>query len=107
MRLATLLGPDLKQTLAEDPAELLEALEEFHAEDIAEVVPDLEDDVALGFRRLRYPVAFSKCALFSVGSSSTWPGLLGALAWLADLVEYIDRAVSSSAPRRPPRCSRR
>ena len=54
----------------------------------------LEDDVALGFRRLRYPVAFSKCALFSVGSSSTWPGLLGALAWLADLVEYIDRAVS-------------
>ena len=54
----------------------------------------LEDDVALGFRRLKYPVAFSKCALFSVGSSSTWPGLLGALAWLADLVEYIDRAVS-------------
>ena len=53
----------------------------------------LEDDVALGFRRLRYPVAFSKCALFSVGSSATWPGLLGALAWLADLVEYIDRAV--------------
>jgi hypothetical protein len=47
MRLATLLGPDLKQTLAEDPGELLEALEEFHAEDIAEVVSDLEDDVAL------------------------------------------------------------
>ena len=52
MRLATLLGPDLKQTLAEDPAELLEALEEFHAEDIAEVVADLEDDVALSFMRL-------------------------------------------------------
>jgi magnesium transporter len=52
MRLATLLGPDLKQTLADDPAELLEALEEFHAEDIAEVVADLDDDVAIAFMRL-------------------------------------------------------
>ena len=28
MRLATLLGPDLKQTLEEDPGELLEALDD-------------------------------------------------------------------------------
>ena len=52
MRLATLLGPDLKQTLADDPGELLDALEEFHAEDIAEVVSDLEDDVALSLMLL-------------------------------------------------------
>jgi magnesium transporter len=43
LRLATLLGPDLKETLARDPDELLEALEEFHPEDIAEVVSGLED----------------------------------------------------------------
>lgn len=49
MRLATLLGPDLKATLATDPEELREALEEFHPEDIAEVLSEIsgEDAVAL------------------------------------------------------------
>ncbi len=37
MRLASLLGPDLRQTLAQEPEALREALEEFHEEDIAEI----------------------------------------------------------------------
>ncbi len=41
MRLATLLGPDLRETLASEPEALREALEEFHEEDIAELVEDL------------------------------------------------------------------
>jgi magnesium transporter len=53
MRLATLLGPDLKVTLQTDPEALRDALEEFHPEDIAEIVEDLdlETSVAL-FRAL-------------------------------------------------------
>jgi magnesium transporter len=49
MRLATLLGPDLKDALEHDPLGLQEALEEFHPEDIAEIVEDLsfEDTLAL------------------------------------------------------------
>ncbi|GAB4199667.1 MAG: magnesium transporter [Sandaracinaceae bacterium] len=49
MRLATLFGPDFHQTLAEDPQAFREALEEFHEEDIAEIVEDLPtaDIVAL------------------------------------------------------------
>lgn len=49
MRLATLLGPDLKVTLQTDPEALRDALEEFHPEDIAEIVEELElgDSVAL------------------------------------------------------------
>ncbi len=49
MRLANLLGPDLRATLATEPEALREALEEFHAEDIAEILDDvpIEDAVAL------------------------------------------------------------
>jgi magnesium transporter len=49
MRLATLFGPDFHETLAEDPQAFREALEEFHEEDIAEIVEDLPtaDIVAL------------------------------------------------------------
>lgn len=51
MRLSQLLGPDLKATLegdpaGVDPAVVVEALEEFHPEDIAELVSDLEPEVA-------------------------------------------------------------
>lgn len=47
MRLATLLGPDLKAMIA-DPEALSEAFEEFHPEDVAELLEDLpEDDVVL------------------------------------------------------------
>ena len=44
MRLAKLLGPDLDEVLGKDPDALREALSEFHAEDIAELVDDLPHD---------------------------------------------------------------
>lgn len=49
MRLASLLGPDLKATLATEPEALREALREFHPEDVAEIVSDLPlaDAIAL------------------------------------------------------------
>jgi magnesium transporter len=53
MRLATLLGPDLKATLKSDPDAFRDALEEFHPEDVAELVEDLgEEDVLALFRAL-------------------------------------------------------
>lgn len=51
MRLATLLGPDLKVAIANDPESLTEALEEFHPEDIAEIVEDLSLDDTLALLR--------------------------------------------------------
>src|ERR1700712_5750863 len=47
MRLAKLLGPDLAQTLAQDPDELREALDAFHTEDIAELLEDLPQAEAI------------------------------------------------------------
>ena len=49
MRLATLFGPDFRQTLESEPEAIREALEEFHEEDIAEICEDLDiaDVVAL------------------------------------------------------------
>lgn len=49
MRLATLFGPDFRQTLETEPEAIAEALEEFHEEDIAEICEDLalDDVVAL------------------------------------------------------------
>jgi len=49
MRLATLLGPDLKATLATEPEAIREALEEFHPEDVAEILGEvpIEDAAAL------------------------------------------------------------
>src|SRR5258708_19067651 len=53
MRLATLLGPDLKQILKEDPEQVRELLDEIHAEDIADIVSELEpDEAALFLARL-------------------------------------------------------
>ena len=51
MRLANILGPDLKQVLESDPTELVEALEEFHPEDIAEILDDLPEDQAIALLR--------------------------------------------------------
>jgi len=52
MRLATLLGPDLKVAIANDPDALRDALEEFHPEDIAEIVEDLELEDTLALLRV-------------------------------------------------------
>lgn len=51
MRLAKLLGPDLAQTLAQDPDELREALDEFRSEDIAELLEDLPQEEAIALFR--------------------------------------------------------
>lgn len=46
MRLATLLGPDLKQVLKEDPEQVRELLDEIHAEDLADIIAELDPDEA-------------------------------------------------------------
>ena len=46
MRLATLLGPDLKQLLKEDPDQVRELLDEIHPEDLADLVSELDPDEA-------------------------------------------------------------
>ncbi|MEO8878613.1 MAG: magnesium transporter [Polyangiaceae bacterium] len=46
MRLATLLGPDIKKLLKEDPEQLGVLLEEIHAEDLADIVAELDPDEA-------------------------------------------------------------
>jgi magnesium transporter len=46
MRLASLLGPDLKQVLKEDPDQVRELLEEIHPEDLADIVGDLDTEEA-------------------------------------------------------------
>ena len=53
MRLASLLGPDLKQLLKEAPEEVRELLAEIHPEDLADIVGDLDaDEAALLLARL-------------------------------------------------------
>jgi magnesium transporter len=46
MRLASLLGPDLKQVLKEDPDQVRELLEELHPEDLADIITELSPDEA-------------------------------------------------------------
>jgi len=46
MRLASLLAPDLKKLLKEDPDEVRALLDELHAEDVADLVSELEPDEA-------------------------------------------------------------
>ncbi len=46
MRLGTLLAPDLKQILKDDPDEVRALLSELHAEDVADLVAELDPDEA-------------------------------------------------------------
>src|SRR6202167_1857198 len=46
MRLGSLLAPDIRQILKEDPEQVRELLDEIHAEDLADVVAELEPDDA-------------------------------------------------------------
>jgi magnesium transporter len=46
LRLGTLLGPDIKQILKEDPEEVRALLDEIHPEDLADVLAELEPDEA-------------------------------------------------------------
>jgi magnesium transporter len=53
MRLATLFGPDFRQTLLEEPEAVREVLDELHEEDIAEICEELSlDDVVALLRAL-------------------------------------------------------
>jgi magnesium transporter len=53
MRLGTLLGPDLKQLLREDPEQLNELLDDIHPEDLADILGELEpEEVALILEKL-------------------------------------------------------
>jgi len=46
MRIGTLLGPDVKQILKEDPEQIRELLAEIHAEDVADLLSELDPDEA-------------------------------------------------------------
>lgn len=46
MRLARLLGPDLKQVLKEDPDQVRDLFDEIHPEDLADIVGELDPDEA-------------------------------------------------------------
>ena len=60
---------------------------------VAKSMGKIEDDVPALYKRLRYPFGISKSALFAVGSPHTWPGLLAALTWLVELLNYEEKAV--------------
>jgi magnesium transporter len=51
MRLSQLVAPDLLALLENDPAEVRAALEEVHAEDLAEIISDLPTDKAVAILR--------------------------------------------------------
>lgn len=46
MRIGSLLAPDIKQILKEDPEQVRELLDEIHAEDLADVISELDPDEA-------------------------------------------------------------
>lgn len=47
-----------------------------------------DDDFVDMFKRLHYPFGISRTALAAVGTAHTWPPLLAALLWLADLISF-------------------
>lgn len=52
----------------------------------------MEEDVPQLFKHLKYPFQISKSALFAVGSPHTWPGLLAAMNWVVELLNYAEKA---------------
>ncbi|OSX75549.1 hypothetical protein BU14_0231s0002 [Porphyra umbilicalis] len=55
----------------------------------------VEEAVPAVLKHLGYPIALSKSSLQTIGSSHTWPALLGCLSWLRELVEYKDAAAEA------------
>lgn len=55
----------------------------------------IEDEVPNMYKRLHYPFLISKSALYAVGSPTTWPALLAALAWIVELLSYEERAAEA------------
>ncbi|KAL3162304.1 hypothetical protein ABBQ32_009992 [Trebouxia sp. C0010 RCD-2024] len=52
----------------------------------------MEEDVPQLFKHLKYPFQISKSALFAVGSPHTWPGLLAAMNWVVEILNYAEKA---------------
>jgi kinetochore protein NDC80 len=64
---------------------------------LAKSLGRLEEEVPLLYKRLRYPVTISRSNLTAVGSPHTWPAILAALTWLAELLAYGERAEAARA----------
>ena len=60
--------------------------------------PKFEDDVINFLKAMKYPIGISKTSLSAVGSSHTWPALLGALSWLVELLNVCIKCFSFRAP---------
>ncbi len=58
----------------------------------------MEEDVPQLFKHLKYPFQISKSALFAVGSPHTWPGLLAAMNWVVELLNYAEKADEVALP---------
>ena len=56
----------------------------------------IEDEVTAFLKRLNYPFQISKSALFAVGSPHSWPGVLAALTWMVELLNYNEKAEEGS-----------
>lgn len=52
MRVSNLVLPDIREELLKDPAQLSDALRDFHPADLAEILIDLDDETALAVLRL-------------------------------------------------------
>eukprot|EP00050_Salpingoeca_kvevrii_P003293 m.220652 g.220652 ORF g.220652 m.220652 type:complete len:606 (+) comp10803_c0_seq1:147-1964(+) len=50
-----------------------------------------EDQVPTLLKHLGYPFTINRSAIFSCGSSHTWPKLLGALTWMVDTIQYMQK----------------
>ena len=58
-----------------------------------------EVEVAQMFKRLRYPFQISRSSLCAIGAPHSWPSLLAALAWLVELLGYMEDAEGPEAAR--------
>lgn len=61
---------------------------------LSAVPPCAATQVPMFFKRLNYPFQISKSALFAVGSPHSWPGVLAALTWLVELLNYNEKIES-------------
>ena len=103
---AAQVDPNLTHPNLVDPTQALPRTAQVDPNLAAKSLGKIEDDVPALFKRLRYPFGISKSSLFAVGSPHTWPSLLAALTWLAELLNYEEKAVRGPARARFPRTAR-
>lgn len=58
MELAKLIGPELRELLAEDPAQARELVEDFHPQDVSESLGELDDELAARALKV-FPLEYS------------------------------------------------